>query len=255
VKTSASKSNRLYQRVADQLSAAIASGQLPIGERLPAERELSVAHKVSRATIREAIIALELAGLVEVKMGSGVYVIGMPSTDGLPVPMDVGPFELTEARMLFEGEVAALAATQISDLELADLEKLLKEMDAANKRGNGEEVDRQFHQAIANATRNAAMASVVESLWTIRLRSPQCIRLFHKSRARGTQPVVAEHRAILNALHAHDALAARDAMRKHLKLVLDYLLDATESEVMAEAKAKAAAQRDRFTAGSRLSRG
>ena len=150
--------------------------------------------------------------------------------------------------------VTSLAATLITDLELAELEKLLKEMDAANKRGNGEEVDRQFHQAIADATRNHAMASVVESLWTIRLRSPQCIRLFQKSRAKGTQPVVAEHRAILNALRAHDAQAAREAMQKHLKKVLDYLLDATESEVMAEARAKSTAQRDRFTAGSRLAR-
>jgi GntR family transcriptional regulator, hexuronate regulon transcriptional repressor len=254
LKTAATNTPRLYQRVAERLSEAISSGQLAIGDRLPAERELSITHNVSRATVREAIIALEHAGLVEAKMGSGVYVTGMPSTDGLPVPMDVGPFELTEARMLFEGEVAALAATQITDLELAALDKLLIDMDAANKRGNGEEVDRQFHQAIANATRNRAMASVVESLWTIRLRSPQCVRLFQKSRARGTQPVVAEHRAILSALRAHDAQAARVAMRQHLKQVLDYLLDATESEAMAEAKAKATAQRNRYTAGSRQSR-
>jgi GntR family transcriptional repressor for pyruvate dehydrogenase complex len=78
--------------------------------------------------------------------------------------------------------------------------------------------------------------------------------LFQKSRARGTQPVVAEHRAILSALRAHDAQAARVAMRQHLKQVLDYLLDATESEAMAEAKAKATAQRNRYTAGSRQSR-
>jgi GntR family transcriptional repressor for pyruvate dehydrogenase complex len=255
LKVTATKTARLYQRVAERLSEMIASGQYAIGERLPAERELSIAHKVSRATVREAIIALELAGLVEVKMGSGVYVTGMPSTDGLPVPMDVGPFELTEARMLIEGEVAALAATQITDLELAALDQLLTDMTLANKRGSGEEVDRQFHQAIANATRNSAMAAVVDSLWTIRLRSPQCVRLFQKSRARGTQPVVAEHRAILKALRGHDARAAREAMRQHLKQVLDYLLDATESEVMAEAKAKATAQRDRFRADTRQSRG
>jgi len=246
---------RLYEQLAAKLVDAIVAGEYGIGDRLPAERELAVVHGVSRTTVREAFVALEVTGVVEVRVGSGVYVVAMPSAGDIPVNMDVGPFELTEARMLFEGEVAALAATLATDEELAAMERLLREMERANQQGNGEEIDRQFHLAIARATRNSAMASVVESLWTIRLRSPQCVRLFRKSRARGTKPVVAEHRAIFNALRARNPIAARNAMQQHLRSVIEYLLDATESEALAGAKAHASAQRTRFGASRRLARG
>lgn len=245
---------RLYERLVASLVDAILSGRYAIGDRLPAERELAQEHDVSRTTVREAFIALEVAGVVEVRMGSGVYVVAMPSAGGIPVNMDVGPFELTEARMLFEGEVAALAATLATDGELLAMERLLREMESANRKGAGEEIDRRFHLAIAQATRNSAMASVVESLWTIRLRSPQCVRVFQKSRARGTKPVVSEHRAILDALKARDAAAARAAMQRHLRNVIDYLLDATETEALAEARARASARRSRFGPARRLAR-
>jgi len=254
VKQEARKSIRLYQQVADKLARAISSGQYPVGARLPAERDLAAAHGVSRPTVREAIIALEIDGLVEVKMGSGVYVLAPPAADSHPSPKDVGPFELTEARMLIEGEAAALAASLISEDELAALDQLLVDMDKGNKRGDSEAIDREFHQGIANATRNSALSTVVDSLWTTRERSPQCALVFQKSRSRGVMPVVKEHRLILDALRAHNPAAARTAMQNHLKRVLNYLLDATESEALDEAKAKVAAQRTRFAAGAQLTR-
>lgn len=245
------KRPRLYQEVADKLSRAIASGKYAIGDRLPPERELAVAHNVSRPTIREAMIALELDGLIEVRMGSGVFVIAVRPIGANPVVMDVGPFELTEARLAFEAEVAALAATLITDEELGELELLLAEMERGDCDADAETADRQFHQAIADATRNGAMSTVVESLWAIHGRSPQCVRVFEKMRAKGYRPVISEHRAIVDALRAHDAGAARNAMRDHLKRVLNYLLDVTEVEVIEAAKAKMSAQRDRFAASTR----
>lgn len=244
---------RLYQYVAERLSRAIAAGQYKPGDRLPAERELATSYAVSRPTIREAIIALELDGLVEVRIGSGVYVGDGKPGGSAQVAMDIGAFELTEARLLIEGEVAALAATQISDDELDELDSLLVQMNDANQKsaGPGELIDRQFHETIARATRNSALLSMVEQLWTIRNRSPQCVRLFEKSRAKGYVPVIAEHHAIVAALRARDGNAARAAMRDHLSRVLDYLLDATEVEAIAEAKAKMAAQRTRFSSDSR----
>lgn len=238
--------SRLYRQVAERLAAAIAGGKHRIGDRLPGERDIAAAYKVSRATVREAIVTLQNDGAVKVKKGSGVYVTALPTTRILSLPVDVGPFDLTEARILFEGETAALAATQITDGEIAGLERLLAEMEAANRHGHGEEADRKFHQMIADATGNKAIASVVESLWTIRLKSPLCVELFQRSRARGVKPVIAEHRAILNALANRDAAAARAAMQKHLKQVMNYLLDATESEALAAAKAKSVARRNRF---------
>jgi GntR family transcriptional repressor for pyruvate dehydrogenase complex len=249
------KSARLYQRVVEKLAGAIAARDYAVGDRLPAERELATLYGVSRPTIREAIIALEIEGVVEVRTGSGVYVIAVPTTDGIKLEMDVGPFELTEARLLIEGEAAALAATLITPEELQRLEELLLEMAEENKRSEGEVADRKFHQAIADATRNSAMSAVIDSLWTIRERSPQCVRLFGKTKAKGFLPVLEEHRAIVDALRAHDSAAARAAMRSHLKRVLNYLLDATEVEAIEEAKAKIAAQRDRYSAGTRQPQG
>lgn len=245
---------RLYQHVAERLTRAIASGTYKPGDRLPAERDLALANGVSRPTVREAIIALELDGLVEVRIGSGVYVLQSVKLGSAGhIDMDVGAFELTEARLLIEGETAALAASQITEEELTELEGLLDQMEEANRKSatHGELVDRRFHEAIARATRNGALAQTVEQLWTIRSRSPQCIRLLEKSRAIGTVPVISEHRAILTALHAHDPNAARAAMRDHLNRVLDYLLDATEVEAVEEVKARAAAQRARFGAAGR----
>jgi GntR family hexuronate regulon transcriptional repressor len=240
------KAVRLYQQVAEKLVKAISTGQYAVGTRLPAERELAIGYAVSRPTIREAIIALEIDGLVEVKMGSGVYVRSIPEVGASPAMMDVGAFELTEARILIEGETAALAASLITDQEIQALEKLLVAMGADNLGGRSEAVDREFHQAIADATHNSALAGIVDSLWTLRESSPQCASVFQKSRARGVVPVVKEHRAIVDALRAHDSSAARAAMQGHLKRVLSYLLDATENETIKEAKAKVAAQRNRF---------
>lgn len=251
---SSGRASRLFRRIADDLAAAIAAGKYRVGDRLPSERDLATAFGVSRATVREAVVALQNDGILKVRMGSGAYVTALPPARGLPWSVDIGPFDLTEARILFEGEAAALAATQISDREIVELEHLLAEMEAANRHGHGEEVDRRFHQMIADATGNRAIASIIDSLWAIRLKSPQCIDLFQRSRARGVKPVIAEHRVILNALRSRDPGAARVAMQKHLKQVMNYLLDATESEAMAIAKAKSVERRNRFGTAAALGR-
>lgn len=241
------KNARLYQSAAEQIAMEIATGQHPVGARLPAERELAAAFGVSRPTIREAIIALEIDGLVEVRVGSGVYVVSQ-SPRSAKVEMDIGAFELTESRLLIEGEAAALAAAQVTDEDIEELEELLAQMSKANKSDAkaGELIDQQFHAAIARFTRNSAMVAAVELLWTIRSRSPQCVRTFEKSRGKGRVPVVDEHRAIVNALKVRDSAGARAAMRAHLSRVLDYLLDATEVETIQQVKDRMAKQRSRY---------
>ncbi len=247
------QATRLYQALAEKITRMIAAGEFSPGDRLPAERELAAMFHVSRPTVREAVIALEIEGLVEVRLGSGVYVVSRtPSNTG--IERDIGAFELTEARILIEGEAAALAAATITDDEIAELDKMLVEMDAANRNAAcaGEMVDKRFHEFLAGCTRNSAMHSAVEHLWIVRNRSPQCVRIFEKSRSKGHIPVIDEHRRIVDALRARDPAAARMAMRDHLSRVLDYLLDSTESEAIEEARARAAAQRDRYTLSGRL---
>src|SRR6058998_1183388 len=118
--------NRLYQHVARELVAAIVEGRYAIGDRLPAERELALEFDVSRPTVREAIIALEAQGLVEVRLGSGAYVRQSP---GQPIGFGITAFEVVEARLLVESEAAALAAAQITDDELETLSVLVDQIE------------------------------------------------------------------------------------------------------------------------------
>ncbi len=107
------KEPRLYQQVAEKLLELIETGNYTVGKRLPAERELASMFGVSRPTIREAVIALEIENFVEVRTGSGVYVLEKQRDNSGMSEKDIGPFELTEARALFEGETAALAAATL----------------------------------------------------------------------------------------------------------------------------------------------
>jgi GntR family transcriptional regulator, hexuronate regulon transcriptional repressor len=237
---------RLYQELARKLIDVLASGRYEIGSRLPAERELSIEYDVSRPTVREAVIALEVQGLVEVRVGSGAYVKRLPGKGDIP-GFNVSAFELTEARLLFEGEAAALAATQITEAEIDMLEQLVLDIADENRKGGGtEQADREFHLTIARATRNNAIVDMIESLWQLRSTSPESALLHEKARTANIKPVVDEHQAVLAALRAHDPAAARAAMRTHLSAVLDSLLFATEEKAIDEARKAAATKRARY---------
>lgn len=240
--------NKLYQRVAASITEGIEAGRWSPGSRLPGERDLAEEYKVSRPTIREAMIALEMRGWIEARHGSGLYVTKRDHGTGRredALNFDVGAFDLTEARILFEGEAAALAAVSITDEQLAELDELLAEMaiDDSNE-PSVLDADHRFHLAIATATGNSAIRSVVEYLWDLRTKSPLCANMFARARRSGVTPRVEEHRPIVAALRARDPNAARNAMRRHLRRVVDDLLEATELEVMERARSELTAQRD-----------
>jgi GntR family transcriptional regulator, hexuronate regulon transcriptional repressor len=239
--------DRLYHELARAIIAELASGRYQVGDRLPAERELALEHEVSRPTVREAIIALEVQGLVEVRVGSGAYVKRLPGDDDTP-GFNITAFELTEARLLFESEAAALAASQITDEELAELEQRVEDIALENQSSNGtEQADREFHLTIARATRNSAVVRTIEELWRIRATSPESALLHAKARFANVKPIVDDHTAILEALKARDPAAARAAMRTHLASVLDSLLFATEEKAISEARKTAATKRERYS--------
>jgi GntR family hexuronate regulon transcriptional repressor len=241
-------SRKLYQQVASTIMAAITAGNYKPGERLPSERDLAVAFKVSRPTIREAMIALEIRGLAESRHGSGIYVSDNPAAQVPAGDLDIGAFELTEARRLFEGEAAALAATTITDEQLQELEAIIAEMvDENARKQKGEIADRSFHVTIARATRNTAITTVVENLWDMRYKSPLCAYMLERARRVGVQPRISEHRKILAALRKHDSKGARKAMRDHLARVIDGLLAATESDAIEGARTKAVRHRHEYS--------
>jgi GntR family transcriptional repressor for pyruvate dehydrogenase complex len=196
--------------------------------------------------VREAMIALEVQGLIEVRIGSGAYVKRLPGSEDKP-GFHATAFELTEARLLFEGEAAALAATQISDEELDELDRIVEQIAQENLHAEVSDVaDRSFHMLIAKASRNAVVADTVERLWQMRSTSPECALLHDKAKDANVRPVVEEHRAIAEALRRRDPATARAAMHAHLNQVMDYLLFATEERAIAETRLAIASTRQRF---------
>lgn len=246
------ENSRLYERVSADLAGQIASGDVAVGQRLPSERVLAQTYAVSRPTVREAIIALELDGLVEVRQGSGVYVTAVAPRGGAAAEADMGPFELLEARRAIEGEAAALAALRITNAEVDAIAAILAEMEAESGRDvdRTEDADRRFHLAIAAATGNSAMLAAVELLWDARARSPQYKLMSDKAHAAGVVPLIGEHAAIVAALRHRQPDEARAAMRGHLTRVLDSIMAATEVHELEQARERVAAQRRRYAANS-----
>ncbi|MEW9856383.1 FadR/GntR family transcriptional regulator [Novosphingobium sp. M1R2S20] len=237
---------RLYKNIVRALLDDLHAGVYAVGDKMPAERDLALRMGVSRPVVREAMLALEVLGLIEVRLGAGTFVIRLPGESDAP-EFSVSPFELLEARLLFEGEAAALAASHITDEEVAQLETLVEEIQRENRQSDGkEDADLQFHLVIARASRNAAVERTILDLWTLRSTSPECKLLQEKARIANVRPVVEEHNAIVEALRQRDPTAARAAMRAHLDAVLQHLLFAVEEDAVAEARRSVAKTRERF---------
>lgn len=209
---------RLYRQIAGQIAALIDNGEFPPGSRLPAERELALLLGVSRTSVREAVISLEIAGRVEVRVGSGIFVTasGPARIAGLA---DDGPspFELLAARRLIEGEICARAAKTAKKADIAALRATVERMrDQADNAAQRDAADREFHVRIAAATGNGSLALVVEGLWQQR-RGTLWSRIetyFHTKKIRVATLV--DHAAIIDAIEARDADGARAAMHRHL---------------------------------------
>ena len=239
---------RLYTGVLNKMLRLIDSGEFPAGGRLPPERELAERFNVSRPTIREAIIALEVLDRVRVKTGSGIYVLEHHSTNGKDLD-SITPWELTESRALIEGEAAALAASHITDEELRQLEDSLHEMADENAMGELAEgdADKKFHHIIAEATRNAMLVSVIENMWFVRNNAPQVSRAYKAICEQDGTKRIEEHREIFDALSRRDAKAARAAMHQHFALILNKLIATTEAENVEKARKEAQKVRERFS--------
>ena len=218
MKPSTANGKRLYLQVAEQLSGQILAGAFAEGGKLPPERELARLFEVSRPTVREAITTLEVMGLVEVRPGSGVYV-REPDSASAALPENVpGPFEILEARITLEPELAAFAANRIDDQQLEQLRELLRRFGQPGlDSGEIEQIDRAFHSLIAEATRNSALAGMMSWLWDVRRQSPVNVKFYERVRDKGLRPAVEDHRAITAALLARNANSARKAMREHLE--------------------------------------
>jgi GntR family hexuronate regulon transcriptional repressor len=235
---------RLYQQVAAAIERAIADGRYQPGQRLASERDLAEEFGVSRPTVRRAVIALEMRGLLEARQGSGVYVRQTRASTPAPKDLDIDAFDHAEARRLFEGEVAALAATLITDEELAYLESLVVEMNNEDAtKEQSELADRQFHISIAQATRNNAIMRIVENTWDLRYKSHLCMQMLERARDVRRRALKDEHQDIIESLRTRDPKAARAAMQSHLGGLIENLLLTAELEAMEQTRERLAAKR------------
>ena len=219
------ESRRLYRQIAQQLSRLIAGGDFAAGARLPAERELAEQLGVSRPTVREALIALEVEGVVEVRGGAGVFVRAARPRAGLrngaqaraaaPQP---GPFDILRARWIVESEAAFLAASHATPAQLSRLKATMKEMQRATTHSRqATAADQRFHLCIAEASGNVALHQLVQQLWQMRTGTLYTQLESHFVGETIWRQAVAEHSELLDAIAARDPAAARKAMRKHTK--------------------------------------
>ncbi|TSA14757.1 MAG: FadR family transcriptional regulator [Betaproteobacteria bacterium] len=209
---------RLYRQIADQISVLINEGEYTEGSRLPAERDLARQLGVSRPSVREALIALEVEGLLDVRVGSGIYVThpeNRRQRDALQG--DSGPFEVIRARWLIESECAALAARNANPAQRRAVREAHADMVRESKRDhNPLAADRKFHVSIAEASGNSALVLVVQTLWDQRMgplyRSLERKLEYPKMAAE----TVSEHQLILSAIVRRVPRDARSAMRRHM---------------------------------------
>lgn len=208
---------RLYRQIADQLRGVIERGEFAVGSRLPPERDLAAQLGVSRPSVREALIALEVEGLVEVRMGSGIYVRAPDPKQALRRVGGEGPLETLRARQVIESELAALAARHMKKPQIAGLRNALAMMqvdiDAGRMPTRG---DRLFHERIAEACDNAVLQRIVGELFDER-RGPLYEQLgSHFETSQSWTVAIAEHHAVIDAIASRSPQAAREAMATHL---------------------------------------
>ncbi len=212
---------RLYRQIAEQLRALMTSGEFEPGARLPAERDLAKQLGVSRPSVREALIALEVEGWVEVRTGSGVYVLERKhrsrAGDRKVPAAEWGPLELIRARRVIEGEIASLAATQAKRKDIQAIAAAIDSMAEDADRGVAPLAgDRAFHTAIAQACGNVVLLETVQTFWDAR-HGPLFERLgdYFES-VPSWRKAIGEHEVVLEAIRGHDGDAARAAMQQHM---------------------------------------
>jgi DNA-binding FadR family transcriptional regulator len=211
---------RLYRQIADQIRALIAGGEYTPGERLPPERDLARQLGVSRPSVRESLIALEVEGLLDVRVGSGIYVTQPGERRGQAVLSgESGPFEVIRARHLVESECASLAAKNATPSQVRAVRKAhANYLSESRLHHNPLDADRAFHVTIAEATGNSALVLVVQTLWDQRVGP-----LYRALERKLEYPLmsadaVREHQGVVTAIAARDPRAARAAMRRHMDM-------------------------------------
>ena len=217
------KTKKIYEQIVDQIGILVADGQLKPGDRLPSERELVERFQVSRASIREAISALEMMGLIEVRAGEGTY-IRQVNIDSVVAPLAWMLFiekdtdlELYEVRKILEVQAAGIAAERAEEDEISDMYEALEvmRMDLEIDR-LGEDADHRFHFAIARATHNKILMRLMNTISDTMQKTLKSSRSKLYEERTTPKRLYQEHCSLYEAIKNHNMLEAQQLMLDHL---------------------------------------
>ncbi|AUQ27318.1 FadR/GntR family transcriptional regulator [Dickeya zeae] len=220
------KVERLYRQISTLLINCIRNGQFAAGQLLPSERELAKQLGVSRSSIREALIALEITGWVEIRTGNGVYVNDpLPEAPSVVLPED--EFSLRafiQARQVYEAMMAELAAVHATDEQRAALQEITRDLSRLHiNDAQFLNEDKRFHLLVSEMSGNEVLQDMMEYLWNKR-QSSRFVRL-ETLYADSDFPrtMNQDHADIADAIIARDPARARTSMERHLQHVYDHL--------------------------------
>ena len=206
---------RLYRQIADQLRGLVERGEYAAGSKLPPERDLARQLGVSRPSVREALIALEVEGTVEVRMGSGIYVRPADAVRARPLAAEA-PLETLRARQLIESELAAQAAAHMKKAQVAGLRNAVALMQQEVASGHTPiRGERLFHLRIAEAAQNSVLQRIVTELFDEPQNPLHAQPGSHFDTSRSWALAIAEHGAVVAAIASRSPEAARAAMAAH----------------------------------------
>lgn len=225
------KNFRPYQLLGNQLKELIIAGQYTVGSKLMSEREIATKFEVNRSLVREALIMLELEGLIEIKKGSGIYIKSIPTQHHDVVEEnDYGPFEVLQARQVIESTIAACAAVYATKQDILEMKAILAfERENLAVTESSEECDYKFHTVIARASQNGMLLEILQNLWNTRVNSPMWNKLHeHIEDMSFRKKWLDDHEQILKALQKKDPELARKEMWTHLENVKQKLMELSD---------------------------
>lgn len=218
------QNQKVYQIIFNQIKQSIVSGDFLPGEKLPSERELASRYNVSRTSIREALRALEIHGIIESRQGDGTFIkatdvqkVVDDLSDAITHPEGHFVYEMLEIRQALESECAYLAAYRASS---TDLEKIRQSIEDMNAAGDDHELglmaDLQFHNSIAEAAHNSILLGLVQTLGEHMKNTIRATRNYRLSINKLFQETYNEHKALYLAIADRDADLAKQLMIDHI---------------------------------------
>lgn len=223
------KNTKVYEQVIEQIKGMIADGILKKGDKLPSERELVEQLQVSRTSIREALRAMEIIGLIECKQGGGNFVKS-DFKNNLFEPLSImfmlekgDPIEIIEVRKIIEVETAALAAERITQDELDKLGIIVEDLKKSVNEEEAVQIDKKFHYELATASKNKLIITILNAISSLIDAYIKDARKKILEKEENRALLSSQHEKVYIALKNHNPSEAVEAMKQHLDFANKYM--------------------------------